>query len=179
MNGYVEDIESILDEFESDEWEERARPGRGRPVRTPSRRSSFSRKASPSAASQGQVQAAARNLDQKIETLSTAVKTLETRTNTIAADQTKLGTGLKSTRGDLQQTKTLAAVLPLIATNTANWTDPATGSTVKVVTQPQNQFTTLLPLLLLMGGGSTDGAKGPFGDTSTFLLLAVLLSQKQ
>src|SRR6266536_1087887 len=90
MNGYVEDIEALLDGFESDEAEPR-RP----PIRTPSRQSSFAPRPTGQAAIQTQVQSAARNLDAKIETLSNAVKALEMRVSGVAADTQKIGTVVK------------------------------------------------------------------------------------
>jgi hypothetical protein len=46
------------------------------------------------------------------------------------------------------------------------------------VTQPQNQLTQFLPILLLMGGMGGGDAKGPLGDSTTTLLLVLLLSRR-
>lgn len=188
MNG-VDELESLLDDLDLGESEERAWRGRPRPpVRTPSPRSSFQPRQAPTAASQTQVQAAARNLDAKIETLSGAVKALETRTTGIAAEQDKVAVALrkeaverkKSTdaiRADLQQTKMLAVLLPMLTQESVNATD-AQGNQVRVVTQSQNQIASLLPLFLLMGAGSSSDGKGPFGDGISPLLLLLLINRK-
>jgi hypothetical protein len=194
MNGFGEDLDTLLESLDDAEFEERARRGRSRPpVRTPTRQSSFMPRPSPSVASQGQVQAATKNLDAKIETLSNAVKALETRTTALSAGQDRLAAGLSkelegrkkgttALQADLQSTKTLAAILPLITSSTVNATiDTDTGSKeVKVVTASDNQLTSLLPFLLLMAPPSTaDGAsKGPFGDTLGIVLLASVLGKK-
>src|SRR5207237_1100402 len=158
---------------------------------TPSRQSSFVPRTTPSPASQGQVQSAARNLDAKIETLSNGLKALETRVNGISTEQERTTTALRkemaerkkstdATRNDLQQTKLLAVLLPMLTTQTTDAQDAA-GNPIKVVTQSQNQLNLLLPLLLLMpgySGSGTDAGKGPLGDTTTLLLLFVLLGRK-
>jgi hypothetical protein len=182
---YVEDIDTLLDGVEMAEFEERRRPPA---IRTPSPRSSFTQRTSPSAASQGQVQAAARNLDAKIETLTNAVKALESRTNTVVAEQTRLGAlvrkeitdrrkGTDGLRADLQQTKMLAVLLPLLTQETVDTTDDE-GRSVKLVTQSQNQLASILPFFLLMTPSGTDAAKGPFGDSSMLLIFALLLSKR-
>ena len=190
-NGaYLDDIDTLLDDLEFEDFEERTtrRPMRG--VRTPSRRSSFVPRTSPSPASQTQVQTAARNLDGKIETLGTAVKALETRTNGIVAEQERTtaalrkeiaqrGKGAEGLRAELQQTRMLAVLLPLLTQETTDAEDDQ-GRPIKVVTQSQNQLSLLLPLLLLLPGstGGTDGAKGPFGDMTMLLPLFVLLGRR-
>ena len=189
MNGYVDELDSLLDDVDSWESEERE-PRRPRSqVRTPTRRSSFQPRQTTTPASQTQVQAAARNLDGKIETLSNAVKALETRANSLTAEQDRTTTLVRKEitsrkktddgiRGDLQQTKMLSVLLPQLTQDTVQATNQATGQPVQVVTQSQNQFATMLPLLLLMGGSSGDSAKGPLGDQTTTLLLFMLLSRK-
>ena len=199
MNGYVEDIDSLLESLDLGDFEERSRRSRRQPsVRTPSRRSSFTQRPAPSAASQAQVQTAARNLDAKIETLSTAVKAIETRANSLSAEQDRVAAilrkeaedrkkGIDSTRADLQQTKMLAVLLPLLTQQTVEATDPntgqplrdASGQPVRVVTQSQNQLTTLLPLLLLLPGTSGGGDPAKGGLDLTTLLLVVLLSGRR
>lgn len=192
-NGYMEDLDTLLDslDFDDAEFEERTRRGRSRsPVRTPSRRSSLPPTPSRQPASQSQVQGAARNLDAKIETLSNAVKALESKTNGIAADQDRAAVvlrkevaerkkGTDATRADLQQTKMLAVLLPLLTQQTVDATD-ANGQSVRVVTQSQNQLATLLPLLLIMPGSyGGDGAKGPLGDGILPLLLILTLTDRR
>lgn len=187
MNGYSEDLDSLLDSLEYEEYDE-AVPSRRGYVRTPSRQSSFVPRQTTTPASQTQVQSATRNLDSKIETLSKAVQALETRTNSLSTAQDRQGALIRkevtdrrrstdATRSDLQQTKMLAVLLPLLTQETTDATDDQ-GRSVKVVTQSQNQLATLLPLLLLLPGYSGGGdGKGPLGggDSTMMLLLLVLL----
>lgn len=190
MNGYVDELESLLDDIDLGEFEERTARRPRTTVRTPSRQSSFQPRQTASAATQTQVQSAARNLDAKIETLSNAVKAVEARANTLAAEQDRSTTALRKeiadrrkasdgVRGDLQQTKMLALLLPMLTQNTVPAAD-ANGQPIQVVTQSQNQLATFLPVLLLMGGGMSGGdpSKGPMGDSTSMLMLLLLLGRK-
>ena len=189
MNGYVEDLESLLDDVDSAEFEERARRRVRGPVRTPTRQSSFAPRPPAAAASQSQVQAAAKNLDAKIETLSNAVKTLETRTNGLAAEQERTTATLRkevaerkrsadAIRGDLQQTKTLGVLLPFITQKQVTVQNDA-GDDIKVLAPADNQLAGILPFLLLLSpSGGAEGAKGPFGDTGSTVLLAAVLANR-
>jgi hypothetical protein len=182
--GYTDDLDTLLDSLEYEDFEERTPRRRGPAVRTPSRQSSFTPRQAPTAASQGQVQAAARNLDSKIETLGAAVKALESRTNGLATEQERTtallkaeaaarGKGVDATRAELQQTKMLALMLPLISQKTANATDDD-GNAVKVVTQSDDQLSTLLPLFLLMPGLSGGGDSSKPMDLTPLLLITAL-----
>jgi hypothetical protein len=185
MNGYSDDLDSLLDSIEYEEYDEAAPRGRTA-LRTPTKQSSFLPRSTGTPASQSQVQSAARNLDSKIETLSNAVKALETRTNSLAATQdrqvglvrkevTDRRRATDATRADLQQTKMLAVLLPMLTQETTTAQDE-NGNPIKVVTQSQNQLATMLPLFLLMPGLSGgDGKSGGFGGDSTMLLLLVML----
>ena len=51
--------------------------------------------------------------------------------------------------------------------------EEGTERKVKVLTQSDNQFATLLPLLLLMGGTGTEPGKGGL-DTNMLMLFALL-----
>jgi hypothetical protein len=189
MNG-IDELESLLDDSDFADFEERSpRRNMRSQVRTPSRRSSFQPRQTTTPASQTQVHAAARNLDSKIETLTTAVKALETRANSAATEQDRTTVALRkeitdrkktadTIRGDLQQTKMLSVILPMVTQDTVPATNTATGQPVQVVAQSQNQFASILPLLLLMGGSSGDSAKGPLGDQMTTLMFVLLLSKK-
>ncbi|GLI01055.1 hypothetical protein [Phytohabitans aurantiacus] len=183
MNGYTDELDSLLDGFEYEDFDERVARRRPTAVRTPSRQSSFTSRQAPTAASQGQVQAAARNLDAKIETLGNAVKTLESRTNGLAAEQerttallrkeaTDRTKGVDATRAELQQTRMLALLLPLISQQAVE-VPAEDGRTVKVVTQSQDQLSTLLPLLLLLPGLS-GGDTGKPMDLTPILLITAL-----
>ncbi|MGW2558068.1 hypothetical protein ACWCXB_02245 [Streptomyces sp. NPDC001514] len=189
MTEYDE-IGTLLDGTEYEEFEERT-PYRRPAVRTPSRRSSYSPRHTPAPASQGQVQSTARNLDSKIETLAAAVKSLESRTNTLATDQGKLVATLRKEAGeqkkssdvirtDLQQTKLLALLLPMLTQETVD--ADADGKAVKVVTRSQSQMADLLPFLLLMpglsGGSGNPHSGGLGGDMVTNLLLLSMLTKK-
>ena len=161
-------------------------------VRTPSSRSSFQARQAPTAASQGQVQAAARNLDVKIETLSNAVKAVEGRVNALAAEGEKTRAGVRkeimgsrrsddSLRNDIQQTKLLAVLLPLLTQGDTIDVEKDDGQVVKVATQSTNQLASLLPILLLFGGGYSSGPgdnKGGLGDPVMLILLVTLLGKK-
>ena len=183
------EFESLLESPFESEFSERV--GGRPPVRTPTSQPSFAGRPNQNAASQTQVQSTARNLDSKIETLSAAVKALETRVNGVAADQQRIGAAVKKEiderkkaddgiRADLQQTKTLSVLLPFMTNSSVDARD-INGNQIKVVTKSGNQLGTLLPFLLLLtpSTGSADGSKGPLGGDSTMLLLmAVLLSDR-
>jgi len=190
MPTYEDELEGLLDDVDFGEFEERVRRSS---VRTPSSRSSFQARQAPTPASQGQVQAAARNLDVKIETLSTAVKALESKTNALAAESEKTRAAVRkeitdrrktddATRADVQQTKMLAVLLPLLSQGeTVTLRDDETGKEVKVAAQSDNQLASLLPILLLFGTGSGYGSgdtKGGLGDPITLILLVTLLGKK-
>jgi len=188
MNGYVDELEALLDDTDGGESEERVGRRSRPPVRTPSRQSSFQPRQTTTPASQTQVQTAIRNLDAKIETLSNGVKALETRTNGLAADHDRTSAAVRKEiaarsksadgiRGDLQQTKLLSVLLPFVTQETVPATNTATGQQVQVVTQSQNQLAGMLPFILLMGGSSGD-SKGPLGDQTTTLLLALTLMRR-
>jgi len=192
VNGYTEDLDSLLESLDYEAFEE-ATPARRTLVRTPARQSSFVPRQTTTPASQTQVQSAARNLDSKIETLSTAVQALENRTNILSTGQDRqvalvrreVADRRKSTdaiRSDLQQTKMLAVLLPLLTQESIAATDDS-GNSVRVLTQSSNQLGILLPLLLLMpgyggGGDSKGGFMGGGDSTMMLLLLFVLLGRK-
>jgi hypothetical protein len=151
MTMYSEDLDSFLDNLEFDESDERTRSRGGRrgqtPLRTPSPQSSFQPRPSANTVTQAQLQAAVRTLDGKITTLAGNVKTLETRTSSVAAEQDRVSAALRKEieerkksadgiRRDLQQTKTLAVLLPLISQKTEDVVR-ADGTVAKVVTQPE------------------------------------------
>ncbi|MGH3937955.1 MAG: hypothetical protein ACRDTG_04855 [Pseudonocardiaceae bacterium] len=191
MNGYVDEIDTLLDGLDFGEFEERSRRRSKSQVRTPSRRSSFTQRPSSSPASQAQLHAAVKNLDAKIDILSNGVKALETRTNGIAADQDRVGVAFrkeveerkKSTnalRADLQQTKMLGMLLPLMSQETVELQDEE-KNTVKVLAPSSNQMATLLPLFLAMSSGEHGGdssSKGSLGDGILPLLLVMTLNNK-
>lgn len=182
-----ESMESLLDSFEAGEFAEA--PFRRPPVRTPTGRPSYEPRPAPNAASQGQVQAAARNLDSKIETLSNAVKALEARTNTLGSEQERVGAVVRKEieerkktadgiRGELQQTKTLSVLLPFLTQSSTEISDGTRTATV--LTKPTSGIASFLPFLLLMSGPTTEGSKGMLGgDNTMMLLLLVMLSDRK
>lgn len=192
MNGFADDLDSLLDDIDLNTFDEARRRPKGS-VRTPSSRSSFQARQAPTAASQSQVQSAARTLDAKIDTLSASVKALETRTNTLAAEQDRTGALVKkevierrrsaaAIQGDLQQTKLMSVLLPMITTKTAEV--EIDGKTTKVLTQSDNQFASLLPLLLVLTPptpttAGADAPKGLFSDPLTAILLISTLNQNK
>ncbi|MBF0686380.1 MAG: hypothetical protein IR158_01250 [Cellulomonas sp.] len=190
MNGYSDDLDALLEGFDDAEMDERRRRRTGT-VRTPPRQSSFVPQSGPKPASQGQVQQTARSLDQKIETLSAAVRTLQSQTATLSTGQDRLATGLRkeadgrkrsttALQADLQSTKMLSAILPMISQSTETAT--IEGKEVKVVTASDNQIATLLPLMLLMqpptSPDASTAARGPFGDPLGMVLMLSVLGKK-
>jgi hypothetical protein len=190
MSTYTDELEGLLDDVDLGEFDERVRRSS---VRTPSSRSSFQARQAPTAASQGQVQAATRNLDVKIETLSASLKAVESKVNALAAESEKTRAGVRkevmgarktddSLRNEIQQTKLLAVLLPLLTQGDTIDVEKDDGTVVKVATQSTNPLATLLPILLLFGGGygsgSGDNKSGGLGDPIMLILLLTLLNKK-
>ena len=191
MSAYVDELEGLLDDVDLGEFDERVRRSS---VRTPSSRSSFQARQAPTAASQGQVQAATRNLDVKIETLSTSLKAVEAKVNALAAESEKTRTGVRkeiardrktddALRNEIQQTKLLAVLLPLLTQGETIDVDND-GTQVKVATQSTNQLASLLPILLLFGGGFGSGSGdnkggGGLGDPLMLILLLTVLGKNK
>jgi hypothetical protein len=117
MNGYSEDLDSLLDSLEYEEFDEAA-PSRRSSVRSPSRQSSFTPRQTTTPASQIPGAECRRNLTQ-IETLSKAVQALFP---TNSSSRSRLaGRLMRRSRGPAevngrrvgpQQTKMLAVLLP-------------------------------------------------------------------
>ena len=181
-------FEGLFDSYDSSDYAERSR-NRGRPwnrgVPTPSQGSSMARRPTGNFVTEGQLNAAVDKLDGKINTLSGGVRTLEGRTNTIASEQDRLGSALRkeieerkksleAVQKDLGNTKMVSLLLPFLTQRPVP-VDSKDGKT-QVLTQPNDSLTTLLPFLLLMGSGSS--GSGMFGDNSSMLLFAVLLSRR-
>lgn len=189
MSTYVDELEGLLDDVDLGEFDERVRRSS---VRTPSGRSSFQARQSPSAASQSQVQAATRNLDVKIETLSASLKVIESKVNALALESEKTRAGVRkeimgsrksddALRAEIQQTKLLAVLLPMLSQGDTVTVSDDDGKEFKVATQSTNQMASLLPILLLSGGSfnSAPGeTKGGLNDPMTLILLVTLLGKK-
>jgi hypothetical protein len=151
---------------ESDEgWGEARR--RQRPVRTSTGRNTYSPR--PSGASQpvtqAQLQAALARVSQQITVNSGAIKTLDGRVRGVAADQNKLSAlvrkdsaerkkGLDTVRRDLQQTRELSALIPLVT-----YSDP-TGPLARLA-----PLLFLLPSDALNGGSSSSSPSTGSSDS--------------
>ena len=184
-----EAFEGLFDAYDSSDYAERSRRPWGRSVPTPNQNSSMPRRPTGNAVTEGQLNAAVDRLDGKINTLSNGVKALEGRTNTIANEQDRLGTalrkeieerkkGLEAAQKDLNNTKMVSLLLPFLTQRPVPVTTTS-GETTQVLTQPSDSLSTLLPFLLLMGSGSSGSSgSGMFGDNSSMLLFAVMLSRR-
>lgn len=144
---------------------------------------------------QTQLQTAVARLTGQITTNSRAIKAVESRTNTIGAEQTRQSAALRKEiadrkkatdglRNDLQQTKQIAALLPLISqpSSIQAFVAPTSGAPAtqqaQVLVASNNTLNTLLPLLLLTGdssSGSGGGLLGGSDSTTTLLVLALAL----
>jgi hypothetical protein len=145
------------------------RSGRRPPVQTAARQSAYRQRPNNDFVTQAQLQAALARVSGQIATNSTAIKTVDGRVRTVSSEQARLTSALRKEiadrkkeedglRKDIQSTRELAAILPLIAKN--------------------NPMISLLALgggSLFGGSGTGTGALG--GDsTSNLLLLALVLS---
>jgi X-X-X-Leu-X-X-Gly heptad repeat protein len=183
------------DSYDSSEYAERG-PRRGgggwnRGVPTPNPTSSMPRRPTGNHVTEGQLNAAVDKLDGKITTLSNGVKTLETRTNTVASEQDRMGSAfrkeveerkkaLDAVQKDLQSTKMMSLLLPMLTQKPVTVATAGGGST-QVLTQPNDSLTTLLPFMLLMGNnsGGSSGSGGMFGgDSSSMMMMMVLLTRR-
>jgi hypothetical protein len=130
------------------------------PVRTAPRQSAYTPRPSGTSApvTQVQLQAALARVSQQIGTNSNAIKTVDGRVRGLATEQGRITTGLRkevtdrkkdadALRRDLQSTRELSALLPLV---TAGQTGP---------------IATLAPLLFLLPPGTLTG--GGSGDASS------------
>ncbi|WP_327257111.1 hypothetical protein [Streptomyces sp. NBC_01244] len=187
MSGYDE-LDGLLDSIEYDEYEEATPPRQL--VRTPTRRSSFIPRNTPTPASQVQLQTSVRNLDGKIETLGTAVKSLESRTTSLTTGQNRLAASVRkeaeerrksaeAIRADLQQTKMLGLLMPMLSQETVE--ADLDGRPVKVLAPSQSPMAGILPFMLLMPGMSGgEPGKGGLGggDMIMNLVLLSMLTKK-
>lgn len=155
-------------------WGEAKRKG-GPPVRPSGGRNAYSppKSGSDRPVTQSQLKEALGKVSQQISLNSTAIKTVDGRVRGVSDDQKKLGAfvrketadrkkEMENVRRDLQQTKELSAILPMI---THNMTGP---------------IATLAPLLHLMPGdvlgGAVSGASASSGSYSSLLSGSNLLA---
>jgi hypothetical protein len=129
MNGIygINEAEGYEDAYEeaSDEAYEEARRPTPRPVGTAGRGSAYQPRPNTATVTQAQLQTALARVSQQINVNSTAIKTVDGRTRAVAAEQTRLGSGLKkefadrkrdilAVRKDLQATREASVLLPLL-----------------------------------------------------------------
>lgn len=119
---------------------------------------------------------ATRKLDDKIGVNSRAIKSIEGRVNTVAADAARQAKRMEVVKNDLKSLREISTLLPLLTTQKSAVVD---GTEVLVPTN--DTFSRLLPILMLSGGlggtsgsGSSDGGLGGMG----LPLLLVMASQK-
>jgi hypothetical protein len=188
---------------ESDEMMEAPRP-RPRPGPVPVARPPTYPQQPPGGGQQGQyvtrveLQAELARVGAQITTNSTAIRRVDTRTQTVADSQRRQVTTQRrenaAIRRDVRETRELAAILPLLTPRPQSvaLTEPVAGLAQGervVVDRGTDTLTTLLPLLLLggfggtatgtsdTGGGSAGGGGGL--DSSPLLLIALLTSQQR
>jgi hypothetical protein len=163
------------DEFaEYDEYDEAARRrGRGArrpPVRTAGRQSAYRPQPNTSPVTQAQLQAALARVNSQITTNSNAIKAVDGRVRTASAEQARTAAMLRkeiadrktaetATRREIQSTREMAVLLPLIAKDNP-----------------------LIGLLLIGGGGSLFGGSadstGAGGSSmNNTLVMALVLSE--
>jgi hypothetical protein len=212
MNGYVEmeDLDAVsemIEDLENDESDESdedidmmERTQRNRRFRTPPRTAGGGglfrprTPAGPSASvTQTQLQAAMARVGAQIKTNSDALKTVNSRVATLGTDMTKQAAEIKKIatgrskdtaglRRDLNSTRQMAAIMPLLSTpKTFTLTSAAGGLAqgTKVVVDSGDNMSMLLPLLMMggMGGGSGEGGSGG-GMGDMMLPMVLLMSQR-
>jgi hypothetical protein len=125
------------------------------------------------------LKATADALDAKIATNSKAITTVEGRTRALDAENTRMRVALKreiaerktatdSLKKGLDEARQIAMILPLLSTtDTVTVTDGNMNQVSNVVVDNGDNFSKLLPILLLsggFGGGSGTGTGGLFGS---------------
>lgn len=183
------------DEFyesdESDESDEaRRRGGRTRrpPVRTAKRGGAVPQRPAAGFATKAELSATANRLDARIATNSTAIKTVEGRANSIAADVAKLRTDTGKSQGSINDVRNMSMLMPLLSTQKTVTLEESVGNIPagsKVVIDSGDSFTKVLPLLLFSGGfggssssggGSSGGMFG--GDSGGIMMVALMMAMQ-
>jgi hypothetical protein len=176
-----------FEEYEEsdDEARRRPRPGLRRPpVRTAKRGGAVPQRPSPGFATKAELAATANRLDGRIGVNSTAIKTVEGRTNTLTAEQAKLRTDVNKLQGSINDVRNMAMLMPLLSSQkTRAVTTPPAGTELqsgdKVVVDAGDSFSKMLPMLMFSGsfGGSSGGGHsgGMFGGDGGGMMMAMMM----
>lgn len=187
--------EALLEADEADEADEAWPPPGLRPLQRPSvatGRNLYRQRPSGQYVTQAQLEAAMARVGAQIRANSNAVRTLTGRVeSTLVAIRKETAERKKDTQAlkkDLQQTKELSALLPLlIQPRSVGPTRSLSGSGIpdgsKPLVQSDDALSTLLPFLLLMGDMGGGGGGGLFGGgeggSSLMMLVLVLALSKR
>jgi hypothetical protein len=169
------DFDNILDNYNDEnepEFSERRRwAGRGGNVSRPRGGRLTGPQPQQGYVTRNEFNAAMEKVRSELAAASSGLRTLEGRVNTLGTGQERLmkeaaarkreNEGL---RRDLKSTRELAAILPLISSNTKTITiKDGKGNALDVLAPSGNSLSAILPLLLLSGGDSTSGSGGSGG----------------
>jgi hypothetical protein len=203
VSEMVEDLESDESDESDEDIDMMERTRRSRRFRTPPRTApggGLFRPRTPSQSgpaqyvTQTQLQAAMARVGAQIKTNSDALKTVNSRVATLSSDiakQTadikKLSTGgtrdTRALRRDLNSTRQMAAIMPLLSAPKSQALTEAAGGLpagTKVVIDTGDNISLLLPLLLMGGmGGSSSGQDGSGGGMNDMMLPMVLLMSQR
>lgn len=157
----VDELDEALDEARRGGGGGRGRP----PVKTSGGGNTYRPRPNNNYVTQAQLQAALGRVSGQINTNSTAIKTVDGRVRGLTAEQVRVTGALRkeiaerkkdaeAARRELQSTREMAAILPIVAGK-----NPMVG----------------LLALGMGGGGLMGGGSGAPGDTSSWLLPAIVL----
>ncbi|MBW4655833.1 MAG: hypothetical protein KME20_22750 [Kaiparowitsia implicata GSE-PSE-MK54-09C] len=195
LEDMLEDLEydEMYDSDESDDGdfaERRRRTGRGR-RRAPAPRTAtgnqlFRPRPNSQYVTQTQLQSALARVGGQIKTNADAIKTINTRLNTVSSEQTRQAALLRREsserkkqddliKQDMRQKIELLTLLPLLSRPSSETIQVGERS-VEVLTKSNNTLSMLLPLLLMGGmGGSSAGGSSGLGDNNSMMLMALVL----
>jgi len=203
VSEMVEDLESDESDESDEDIDMMERTQRNRRFRTPPRTApggGLFRPRTPAASgpaqyvTQTQLQAAMARVGAQIKTNSDALKTVNSRVATLSTDITKQTAEIKKLttketrdtsglRRDLNSTRQMAAIMPLLSAPKSIALTDQVGNLpagTKVVVDSGDNLSLLLPLMMMggMGGGSggEGGSGGGMGDM--MLPMVLLMSQR-
>jgi hypothetical protein len=187
-----DDIEAA----EIGDWDEavrrRATPRRPSPI-TAARPRPYITRPQTGPAPAREVSTAFERVGTDVRTLATQVKETESEAQAALIRQTK---AINALRADLQQTKLMSVMLPLLNKQEVKTFDSDVKVTVgtdtvdlfkkgdKLVRASSDTLSTLLPMMMLMGPGmsgqSSDGEQsaGGFGNPMMMMVMALVLSER-